>query len=68
MPGAEYRIRTISTGRGRVLLAAVVVLAAGGLHMAAAGAAPAPNAAFVRVNQGDGAHGAGRRQPRRLEQ
>jgi endoglucanase len=51
MPGAEYRIRTISTGRGRVLLAAVVVLAAGGLHMAAAGAAPAANAAFVRVNQ-----------------
>ena len=51
MPGAEYRIRTISTGRGRVLLAAVVVLAAGGLHMAAAGAAPAPNAAFARVNQ-----------------
>jgi endoglucanase len=34
-----------------VLLAAVVVLAAGGLHMAAAQAAPAPNAAFVRVNQ-----------------
>jgi endoglucanase len=51
MPGAEYRIRTISTGRGRVLLAAVVVLAAGGLHMAAAGAAPAPNVALVRVNQ-----------------
>jgi endoglucanase len=51
MPGAEYRVRTISTGRGRVLLAAVVVLAAGGLHVAAAGAAPAPNAAFIRVNQ-----------------
>jgi hypothetical protein len=49
MPGAEYRIRTISTGRGRVLLAAVVVLAAGGLHMAAAGAAPAPNAAFAQL-------------------
>jgi endoglucanase len=51
MPGAEHRIRTISTGRGRLVLVAAAVLAAGSLHMATAGAAPAPNAAFVRVNQ-----------------
>ena len=34
-----------------MLLAAVVVLAAGGLHLATARAAPAATAAFVRVNQ-----------------
>jgi len=51
MPGAEHRIRTITTGRGRLVLVAAAVLAAGSLHMTTAGAAPVPNAAFVRVNQ-----------------
>ena len=51
MPGAEHRIRTISAGRGRLVLVAAAIVAAGSLHMATAGAAPAPNAAFVRVNQ-----------------
>ena len=51
MPGAEHRIRTISAGRGRLVLVAAAIVAAASLHMATAGAAPAPNAAFVRVNQ-----------------
>ena len=51
MPGAEHRIRTISAGRGRLVLVAAAIVAAGSLHTATAGAAPAPNAAFVRVNQ-----------------
>jgi endoglucanase len=51
MPGAAHRIRTITTGRGRLVLIAAAVLAVGSLHMTTAGAAPTPNAAFVRVNQ-----------------
>jgi endoglucanase len=51
MPGAAHRIRTIATGRGRLVLIAAAVLAIGSLHMTTAGAAPTPNAAFVRVNQ-----------------
>jgi endoglucanase len=51
MPGAAHRIRTITTGRGRLVLIAAAVLAIGSLHMTTAGAAPTPNAAFVRVNQ-----------------
>ena len=51
MPGAEHQVRTIAAGRGRLLVLAAVVLAAGGLQVATARAAPAANAAFVRVNQ-----------------
>ena len=51
MPGVEHQVRTITAGRGRLLLLAAVVLAAGSLQVATARAAPAANAAFVRVNQ-----------------
>ena len=51
MPGAEHQVRTIAAGRGRLLVLAAVVLAAGGLQVATARAAPAANAAFMRVNQ-----------------
>src|SRR4029450_4305331 len=50
MPGAEHRVRTITTGGGRLVLIAAF-LAAGSLHMTTARAAPTPNAAFVRGNQ-----------------
>jgi endoglucanase len=51
MPGAEHQVRTIAAGRGRLLVLAAVVLVAGGLQVATARAAPAANAAFMRVNQ-----------------
>jgi endoglucanase len=51
MTGAEHQVRTITAGRGRLLVLAAVVLAAGGLQVANARAAPAANAAFMRVNQ-----------------
>jgi endoglucanase len=51
MMGAKHRVRTIAAGSGRLVLLAAIVLAAGGLHVATAGAAPAANSAFVRVNQ-----------------
>src|SRR4029453_18399224 len=51
MPGAAHRIRTITTGRGRLVLIAAAVVAVGSLHMTTPGAAPTPNAAFVRVNK-----------------
>ena len=51
MLGAERRVRTIAVGRGRLVVLAAIVLAAGGLQVATARAAPATNAAFVRVNQ-----------------
>jgi endoglucanase len=51
MMGAKHQVRTIAAGRGTLVLLAAIVLAAGGLHVATARAAPAPNSAFVRVNQ-----------------
>lgn len=51
MMGAEYRTRIIAARSGRLALLAAVVLAASGLHPATARSAPAPSAAFVRVNQ-----------------
>jgi endoglucanase len=51
MLGAEHRVRTIAVGRGRLVVLAAIVLAAGGLQVATARAAPAANSAFVRVNQ-----------------
>ena len=51
MLGAEHRVRTIAMGRGRLVVLAAIVLAAGGLQVATARAAPAANSAFVRVNQ-----------------
>jgi hypothetical protein len=51
MIGAEHRIRIIMVRSGRLALLAAIVLAAGGLHPATARSAPAPDAAFVRVNQ-----------------
>jgi len=51
MMGAEHRTRIIAARSGRLALLAAVVLAASGLHPATARSAPAPSAAFVRVNQ-----------------
>jgi endoglucanase len=51
MMGAKHQVGTIAAGRGTLVLLAAIVLAAGGLHVATARAAPAPNSAFVRVNQ-----------------
>jgi hypothetical protein len=51
MIGPVPRIRVITARSGRLALLAAIVLAAGGLHPATARSAPAPGAAFVRVNQ-----------------
>jgi endoglucanase len=51
MMGAEHRTRTIAGRSGRLALLAAVVMTAGTLYPATARSAPAPSAAFVRVNQ-----------------
>jgi endoglucanase len=51
MMWAKRRIRIITARSGRLTLLAVIVLAVGGLHPVTARSAPAPDAAFVRVNQ-----------------
>jgi endoglucanase len=51
MMGAEHRTRTIAARSSRLVLLAAVVVAASALHPATARSAPAPSAAFVRVNQ-----------------
>jgi endoglucanase len=51
MMGAEHRTRTIAARSGRLTLLAAIVVAASALHPATARSAPAPSAAFVRVNQ-----------------
>lgn len=51
MMGAKHQVGTIAAERGTLVLLAAIVLAAGGLHVATARAAPTPNSAFVRVNQ-----------------
>jgi endoglucanase len=51
MMGAGHRIRIMAARSGRLALLAAIVVAVSGLHPATARPAPAPSAAFVRVNQ-----------------
>jgi endoglucanase len=51
MMGAEHRTRITAARSGRLLLLAVIVLAAGGVQAAPARSAPAAGSALVRVNQ-----------------
>jgi endoglucanase len=51
MMGAAHRNRIMAARGGRRALLVALVLTAGGLHAGTALSAPAPNSAFVRVNQ-----------------